>query len=152
MCPVCGVPVDISFSPLVYVSLCLCVCVCSRPAVHVCHHVHACGPLVVNGLCYQNIKPPSPEHALPGNDSPRKAFTRLTWGRCVCCVSCPSPLGSSKSRTAAPDGSNTAKRLSVLQAVAQGYAPMAQEDTEQGVCTGNHADTKSLVVVAGVIV
>lgn len=32
---------------------------------------------------------------------------------------------------------SSTKRLSVLQAVAQGYCPMMQEDTEQEICKGN---------------
>lgn len=41
------------------------------------------------------------------------------------------------------------KRLSVLQAVAQGYCPIEHEDAEQEICTGNQKlmlNTKSLEI------
>lgn len=36
-----------------------------------------------------------------------------------------------------PNGETNIKRLSVLQAVAQGYCPISQDETEQEICTGN---------------
>lgn len=48
------------------------------------------------------------------------------------------------------------KRLSVLQAVAQGYCPITQEDAEQEICKGNQStelilNTKSLEIVVVIV-
>lgn len=114
---------------------CMCVCAC----------VSFTSP--VNGLYYQTIKSPRslPEKSLTRNASSKKAFSCVAWQRCVCCMSClstaPSCLSSSRSHgdmtPDTPNGETNIKRLSVLQAVAQGYCPISQDETEQEICTGN---------------
>lgn len=100
--------------------------------------------LPVNVLYYQTIKP---EKTLSTNAPPRKTFSFVTWPRIVCCMprlSTPSsPSGSFEGRGhMTPDrsfGATSTKRLSVLQAVAQGYCPITQEDTEQETYKGNQS-------------
>lgn len=117
--------------------------------MHVCVCVSSTSP--VNGLYYHTIKS---HKCVPEKPSPKKAFPRVAWPQRVCCMSCPStspsPPSSSGSRgdTTAdmPFGKTKLKRLSVLQAVAQGYCPISQDDTEQDDFTGNQRapNTKNL--------
>ncbi|XP_033954870.1 sodium-driven chloride bicarbonate exchanger-like isoform X5 [Pseudochaenichthys georgianus] len=105
----------------------------------------------VNGLYYETVTSPNRMLEFPDITPPRKAFSCLAWPGCVCCVSClsppPSRLSSSSSHgNMTPDtpfGNPNTKRLSVLQAVAQGYCPIAQEDTEQEICTGQTVSPQS---------
>ncbi|XP_034720299.1 sodium-driven chloride bicarbonate exchanger-like isoform X2 [Etheostoma cragini] len=105
----------------------------------------------VIGLYYQTIKSHKCLAELPKYTPPSKAFSCVAWPRCVCCASRlstpPSPLSSSRSRgymnPDTPFGNATTKHLSVLQAVAQGYCPVAHEETEQEICTGQTVSPQS---------
>uniref|UniRef100_A0A674PEF0 Anion exchange protein n=1 Tax=Takifugu rubripes TaxID=31033 RepID=A0A674PEF0_TAKRU len=90
-------------------------------------------------------KKQSEPHSMDKNGEQRTP-SFLAWPRCFCCMTCPStppsPPSSSLSGGRMTTDVSSTKRLSVLQAVAQGYCPMMQKDTEQEFCKGNqNSDT-----------
>lgn len=139
---------DKSTSPLVCVSPCLCMCLFLSAVCCMCLHACVWCTWPVNLSLYQTITSPksAPENTLSENAPLRKMFSCIAWPRCVRCMSCLftnlSPSSSSTSHGhghMTPDTSDGSKRLSLLQAVAQGYYPIIQEDTEQETCQGNQS-------------
>lgn len=130
----------ISHFLLLFVFLHVCVRVCCRLLQYARVSFTTVHP--VNGIYYHSIK--SLKRTLPKNAPLRKAFGCVAWQQCSCCASClsilPSPLSSSRSRgNMSPDTAfdeTKTKRLSVLQAVAQGYYPISQQDREEDMCIG----------------
>lgn len=108
-------------------------------------HLTCARPANINPLCH-GVNPPV-EGGPPGKRLPKRPAIGKGWPRCARGVSrllaSLSPSSSHvshrrRSRTTA-DPSGTTKRLSLLQAVAQGYGPMAQEEAEQEVLQGNQS-------------
>lgn len=106
-------------------------------------HLACARPANVNPVCHAVNSPV--EGGPPGKRLPKRPAIGKGWPRCARGVSrllaSLSPSSSNvshrrRSRTTA-DPSAATKRLSLLQAVAQGYCPMAQEEAEQEVLQGN---------------